>query len=372
MVDNPKTSQYGNQRDLTLIREELELKLRDAGINSPSKEREVRKNKDLILELRRAKKFETKTYSPSRQQAYPTFQTIEAEIQELSGLNQKIERQIKLEILGIQDKPFPRLMFNLGQLYDNLRGKPQEPAEVIITSQINKVAKIAGDLDLCKNNIDNRLRRLESYYEKQFLTLLDTHQKNQDLRKSLEEKTELLSQTREIAENTEDFQDKLIFTHAHRKLRRNISSGVYNIKSGNKLMLTLQHELPMLDNLSSICEAYSNALEETSQEAHHMGNHLENVISLYLHMMRSHKVDMNLSTEARELFTYTNNMSNALRNGTINMVKAANDGNLFEKEYGREAISLDIVLDGIENSQFNKFHELEHRMNKYLTKSKEE
>lgn len=354
------------EENFSFLKRDLDSRLLELGLVITPESAAVKDRKNFILELRKARNFEDKTfYKPKREEIYPNFRIIENEILEISGLNRQIENQVKMEIFDLQHRPLSRLFYVAKQFYNHrVLGKPQESAESIICNQISKVTGVVRDIALCTFSIDKKINDLEEYYDKVLLSLLSKYHETKSLKKNLDETVDLLSRTRDVAEKAEDFSEKLVYMHAHRKLRKGLLSGIHGLRLSNKAMLMLKNELPILDSLGSICETYSNALKETCQESILMKRHLENVMSLYIDVMRSQRVNFNLESEVKRLFVYTNNMNRALRDGALTIVEKANQSTLFEKEYEKNALTLDSVLGKIEGTDYNAFKEIEDRISR--------
>ncbi len=345
----------------------LDSRLNERGLLLPQEQAPVQKyTKDFVSELRRARNVQ-KRYLYGEKEEQLTFSSIQQKLIDISLGNKEIEDQVKMEVLGIQNSPLKKLSYHLTQFYKtSVKGMPQKRAEDIISEQLNAVKEVIAGLTVASVSIDGKSSNLENYYDKVLINLMAKYQDRDKTLNEIEETTKLLAETENAAKNAEDFSKRLMYSRAHRKLRKDLQNKMLKIKITDKAMLLFKNELPLLDNLGEICESYSNALKETSQEAIFMARHIENVMQLYLDMMRSQKIDMSLDEEVKKLFTYTNNMNKALSEGAASIVEKANKSALFTEEYKTNALTLDTVLGDIESSNSRTFRELENRISAYL------
>ena len=68
--------------------------------------------------------------------------------------NKKIEKDIKFQLMGIQDKPLMKIGYSIKGL---LKGKSNENAEDLIRNQMQRVNKISEDLGRASLCIDNKI-----------------------------------------------------------------------------------------------------------------------------------------------------------------------------------------------------------------------
>lgn len=361
----PKNKDIGNRPESSEI-ERLDSELKERGLLPVSKSEE-KSGKQLVETLRRARDFERRVLYKQDSKESGLF-LVQKKLGDISTRNKQIENQISIEILGIQDSPLKKLNYVAKQFYQTkIRGQPQQRAEDIISAQLNVIGEVANVLKTGSECIDGKLQRLENYYDRVLLNMLS---KYNDRKKTIEEisKTSaLLSETENVTKNSEDFAERLLYSRAHRNLKKNLQNDMLKLKITDKGMLLLKNELPLLDNLSDVCGAYSSALKETYQEASFMARHLENVMELYFDMVRSQKVNFDLESEVGKLFVYTNNMNNSIKKGASQVISKANSSELFTKEYQTNSLTLETILGDIESSNSKTFKELENRIGGYLS-----
>jgi len=358
----PQEEQLGKQN-----LESLDLTLREKGLLPKRKEANIQKySKDFVGELRRARDFQNRILH-KRSDGENNFNAIQKQLSNITIGNKKIENQVKYEVMGIQNSPLKKAAYKAMQLYrTRIRKMPQESAEDLISDQINCVGKVINDLSAASDCMDTKNFNLENYYDRCLYNIIEKHDGRTDILNKLKETTDLIAKTESAAKNSKDFSKRMEYGHAQRKLRKELQSYMFDLKLDGKAMMLLKNELPLLDNLNDICEAYSGALKETKQEGVYLARHLENVMGLYFDMIRTHKVNKNLEKELQRLFTYTANMNNALRNCAGEIVDKANRSSLFSEDYQRRRITLDAVLEDIESSESRAFRELENKISGYL------
>ena len=87
-------------------------------------------------------------------------------------------------------------------------------------------------------------------------------------------------------------------------------------------------------------------------------------------MKRNKKVSLGFDGEMRKLFVYTSNMNDYLKRGANLMVDLANQGDIFTSFYKTKTVTLDVILNDIENSNSRVFREFENRISDYLNPEK--
>ena len=356
------------ENELPLLREELDERLESLGLSQNLQDPPPTRASTTIQRIREAKQFDNHLIHRARQNQSSSigFRAIEDNVREMSAYNGKIENAVKMEILGIRKDPISLASYQLRQLWtEKFLKKPQETAESLIERQIGRVSNITSQLQECTLTIDLRIEHLESYYDQVFSSLIRAHSEAEKIRNFLDEASDLLPEVRKVSENSGDYEEKMRYAYMHRKLGRKLNYGITRINLDQKAMLMLERELPVLDSLSNIAEAYSGFLKEICQESMHMELHLCNVMGIYLAMMRSKVVDVDLKAEVSRLFSYTQNMRKALEEGGQEIVERANGSSLFQREAERNLLTLDTVLGRIEHPTYNAFVELERRIQSY-------
>ena len=355
-----KDYEGNNELDLELVRGGFLMIKSTQSIQTESR--------DIVTKLRMAKRAERRILVGYREKGEPTYIGIIKSIEDISKRNKKIEEQVKFEILGIKDKPLSKFRYSLIQLYrTKIKGEKEERAEDLIRRQLDAISEIRGDLNKASDNLNRKVLRLEDYYNRVVHDLVGKYQNREKIVEEINKLLSLLSRVEEAASNAPNYLQRVKYATAQRRIRKKIQNKVRELKLGNKAMEFFRNELPLLDNLGEVCEAYSSALKETSQEAGLMKRHLENVMGLYLDVMRSRKIDYDLDREVGKLFGYVENMNNALREGAERIVKKANEGNLFLERTRRTAVGLEEVLNEIEDSNARVFRELENRIAGYIS-----
>ena len=253
------------------------------------------------------------------------------------------------------------------QLYNHqFKNLPRERAEEIIEKQVMRVGKVITDLGLASESISGRVENLERYYDRVLFNLISKYNNRTQSLNKIDKITSLMDKTEGMTKKSSEFEERLVYGNAHRKLRTQLQKELQSLKLDDRAMLLLKNELPLLDNLNSICLSYSGALEETRQEATYLATHLMQVKESYFDMMRSHRVNKNLEGEASKLLSYADNMNNSLRKCSNEIVQKANDNSLFSAHYEQRTLTLDSVLNDIEDSNSGAFNQLENKISAYL------
>ena len=320
---------------------------------------------DLITHLRKANRKEREILLPREQPADVgtsfSLGRLKEQVEEITGINKDIEDAVKREVLGLGERGF---LSGLWYWLQNSSRQSKQPAEEIIRGQIRKVHAVTEDMSDYDEELTQRLEVLEERYHAVFEDLLSTHEEAQTIRQGFDGKRRELSSLQEAAERTSDPRERLEYAREGRKIRKDIRLDLHQVKLNDKAFLILQHEIPVLDGLGSVCEAYSYTLKETIQASAMMGSHLNSVMSLYLDMLRSQRANLQLEPQLKVLFTYTHNMARALETGGQEIVNQGYE-HLFQESYDADSQRLDRVLERVEESTFAQFQELEKRLGVY-------
>jgi len=348
-------------------KEDLDLVLRKEGLLSSSAEPVKPYTKDFMLELRRSREFE-KQYLHGKGDNVKGFASIESQIEGISDSNKRIENQLKYEIMGIQDSPISKIAYRVHRLYhEKLKGRPFQTADSLIRDQIGRVGNIISDLSGANRRVESKMDNVEERYNGILLSLINKDKDRDETLQRVNKIAELMAKTQEAVKGSEDYQKRLYYMQAHRKLKRQLDEGLSRLKIDNRAMLLLHDELPLIEALSAISFAYSTSLKETEQEARYLASHLDTVLGLYLEMIRPKRGPIkDLERETRKLGIYVVNMSNSLRGCAAEVVEKANQSSLFSGFYKQGELTLDSVLRDIEDSNSSAFREIEGRMSKYL------
>ncbi len=360
----------GGDRPIVDVRG-LDLKLDEKGllIKDSRGTANTAKRRDLVADLRESRK-----YGPFLERTPQLgvggrggpfslkFEDVESRIHTVAIVNAKVDEAIKMEILGISGNPIHKLIYLVKNVF-----RDKSSAEDVIKQQIFNVDGLSERVYTLSEAIDERLGGAEERYNRALLTILARHKETQALRDNLGESHQLLLETRDAGLNATDPIEKIKYSHAHRQLRKAIQTEIQKVLLNDKAVTMLKQELPILDNLSSICEAYSFSLKNVYQESRLMRDHLESIMSLYLDMMRARMLNVDLEKEVKTLFEYTRNMTGALKAGQAEMVERANGSSLFEEEYRKTAGDLKTFLSSVETITDNAFQDFERRVDSYKT-----
>ena len=321
--------------------------------------------KNLVRLLRESRQYESEKLSIAKPNGeLPSFDSIQLKISEISRLNHKIEDSIKMEILGLKDGLFNRVMF---RIKSRIYRQHIEPVDMLFRRQITRVDEVASDVEGCSLRIDERLNHLEEHYSSVLFELTKKYAQAKDLRESMEGSQSAISKKMVEVEQSQNPLDRLNGIYTHRRARKALERSIHQLKLDDKAIVMLARELPVLDSLSSICEAYSFSLKETLQEVNLMNQHLHNVVSIYIEMMRSQRFDLKLEKEIKKLFSYTGNIVQAMQRGEQRIIESASQGGLLEKEHDQNRLSLGYLLNRIESANYSAFDDLERRVKGYLT-----
>jgi len=355
--ENPEARLSQAELDKILTKRNLALPLSMGEITQKPKE-------NLVLALRQSRK-NSRNLMYGNNNLTIDYPSIKCQIETIGDRNQSIERQVKFELMGIDKSPIRKLVYNLGRFVNDYRGKDEEPAESLIKKQTNAIDSVIKDLNILSKRIDGRIKNLEGYYDSVLFELSKKAGYREQINNDMKGDLNLLEQI-DGAMQVEDPIRKINYLRARRKLAKEVSGKFFEAKLNDRALQSLIDEYPVLQNLSDICEAHSNALKETAQEAEYMLAHTQNVTQMYLEIMRSQKYDLRLDNEVKKLFVYTDRMNHALTRYGSRMVEKANENSLFKDHYQTRAITLEGVLDNIENTNTGAYAELENRIAGYL------
>ncbi len=316
--------------------------------------------KELIEDIRRSRESGNNLIKSQNCRIEPglSLGEIQQRLSDLPKYNKKIETSIKLEILGRQTGLVSKVIhYARSMLEDEVR-----PADNLISEQISRIEIVTRDINAYSRNIQDNVKSLESRYNETLIVLLAKHKESESLARELREGREIIA-SHEFAEDS--IEGRISQAIKQRNARKKVTSSINKIRLNERAISLLKNELPILDSLSGIAEAYSFTLNEITQEADMMREHLEVVSSVYLQMMRAQRVNISLVKEIRKLFNYTNNISRALHYGATEIIQRANESSLIERSYSTNASQLTSALDKIEEATFAAFGNLESRIIKY-------
>jgi len=278
-------------------------------------------------------------------------------IEEVAHYNGKIEDSVRMELLGIKDGFLNRTRY---AILRKIKGGT-EPAEKIISEQIDRVGVVSSELKAYADHIDQRTVGLEERYNGILDDMLKKHDENNLIKREIERRKEIISYSGSTDEL--DLSERVALAKEQRSNRRDILTAMHKSKMNDRAVSLLVAEIPILDSLSAIAQTYSFTLREIHQESEMLGDHLRSVSSTYIDMMRSQRINLNLGAEVSKLFIYTSSMVKSLNGGAKLIIDRAKKGSLIEKNYsyiGREAGN---ILGDIENITFKEFSDLERRLN---------
>jgi hypothetical protein len=321
--------------------------------------------KDLISAIREARDFEKTIQVPAARRGSFTFNEIKGRIDEIYRDNRKIESAVRLEVLGLSDNPLSMIAYKIKEM---IFGEG-EPAEEIILRQTRRVDEIGRDLQSYASFMEDKLTDLEQRYDSVLISLLEKHRESANLAEGLAEKERMLTETRQLAESSDDPADKLGHLHSHRRIRKDLQANMHRIGMNERAISILRHELPLLDSLGDVTEAYVFTLRGIVQESELMSQHLAIVSSLYTNMMRSHYINFDFSREMGKLFSYAHNMGRTLESGAELVVKRASSSSFVESSYIERSLSLDSAISQIEGAASRAFEDLERRLSGYSSKN---
>lgn len=310
--------------------------------------------------LNNARALERKSMVGPRVRA-TSLPAIKEKVEGLARYNRAVEDAIKMEILGMRDDPLGRLLFRAKSYFR----REVEPANVVIGDQIGRVDEVIEDLRHYQGEIGRKIETLEEHYSRVLLSLLEKHEEARELAAEVRDGQKLLSGSAERIDPEANPSSRVSYIAEHRRIRRGISRGAHKLKVNDRAIALMEKELPILDSLGSIADAYFFALEEIAQESESMRTHLEVVCDLYLDMIRAGRLNAGLEDEVAKLFDYTSNIGTALERGTRTIMQRANRQGIVEANYSSKSKGLDVLVGKVEAAAFTGIAELERRITSY-------
>lgn len=318
---------------------------------------EKRTGKDLVKLIRDSKEkdiWRTK-------QTEVNYKTLMTELEEIELGNRQIEEKVKMELMGIKDEPFKKIAYYISGFFDRLLGKKPIKAQDIMKNQLERVDSVAQGLKQASKVIDKRISVLETYYDTLTLKLKDGAEYRNTLLDNIKDTRELMNGTQKALNSSRNFDDKLKYNYASRKLRKNIQGNVSELKLANNNITNIKNELPFIDTFEDFCQTYSFALKESYQKIQTVKSHLTNVMGLYFEMMRTDHINNSMKYELNRLFEYTENMNNSLV-GARNLILGVNKNEAFANEYEKRYSNLDGMMNDVFDSNSETFDRLESQV----------
>ncbi len=293
------------------------------------------------------------------------YRSIIRELGEIEIGNKRIEQKVKIELMGFDKNPVKKISYYAYSFITSLMGK-NERAQDILKKQLERVNSVAQGLEQASNVMNLRLIKLEEYYDSLTLRLKQEVEYRKELIDKINKLQKLLEDTSRVFEDSEDFNDKLKYCSAARKIRKKLLEQAEKLKLVDKNILDIKNELPFIDSFGDFCQAYSFALQESCQKVQSVKRHISNVMSLYFEIMRTDHINQALKQRINKLFEYTRNMNDSLSKAR-DLILEVDRNKVFEEEYQRRYNSLEEMVDDIFNSNSRTFNELEISVSSLLS-----
>ncbi len=294
------------------------------------------------------------------------YKNLLTELENIEIGNRQIEEKVKMELIGVKDDFIKKVGYQIKNFIDRVKGNEPKKAQDIMKDQLERVDSVAQGLKQASRVMDMRGEKLEKYYDSLTFKLEKGVEYRGDLLESIEEINELMQNTQEIIDDTEEFKDRLKYTSAKRKLRKNIQNKTWEIKLTDKNIDGIKKELPFIDSFEDFCESYSFALKESHQKIQTLKGHLTNVMGLYFEMMRTDHINNSLKQRVGKVLEYTQNMNNSL-SGARNLILGVNDNKVFKNEYEKRYDNLEGMMNDVFDSNSKSFHNLESSVTNLLS-----
>lgn len=320
-----------------------------------------RTGKDLVQLIRESKEkdiWRTK-------QVEANYKTLMTELGEIELGNKQIEEKVKMELMGVSNQPLKKIAYYMTNFINTLRKKQPEKANDIMKNQLERVDSVAQGLNQASKVIDKRSYLLENYYDTLTLKLRDGADYRRTLINNINNSKELINETEQVLESSDNFNEKLKYNSAIRKLRKNMQTNAWNLKLADKKIIDVKNELPFIDSFGDFCQTYSFALKESYQKVQTVKSHLTNVMGLYFEMMRTDHINNSMKQEVNKLLEYTGNMNDSLV-GARNLILGVNKNEIFSNEYEKRYSNIEGMLDDVFNSNSRTFNQLESNVSAIL------
>ena len=359
IMEQPGQSEEENQSS-------LDARLEESGLIPAKRSQDLSKSKgdDLVSRLRNAKK----SHAPKiRRIEYP--EDLGKKVEEIRIGNRQIEYSVKLELMGIDKSPVKKMTYSLIQLGKYLIRSPPERAEDLMESQLERVEAVAEGLEKAGQSFEKRVKEFENYSNGAVFALISKAEKREACLKDAEKFLDLADEVGKRSQELDNFTEKVTYQRAYRKAVSEAQKAMNSITLNNREIFFMADEIGRYSDLIDICNADAYALESISSESKNMIRHLRNIMPFYLDVMRTQRIDTKLKQEVGKLFTYTQNMNRALREGVLNNV---NDANSEETSWNcLDGDSLKQTSQEIAELNSDAYQRLESRLAGYLNPKSE-
>jgi hypothetical protein len=352
-----KTSQNNGLKDY--VDSQLQKRMLVTGkYNSSSLKRA---NRDVIASIMEARKkdfWETRDVEKS-------YEGLLRELETIQIGNSQIEQRVKLELLGIDNNPFKRVLYYIIGAFYKLIGNNDESAQDIMKKQLKRVDSVSQGLNQASRVIDERAGKLDGYYDQLVQKIRSNAEYRVVLSREINSATKLMKKTEQVFDLADDPLDRMEYNSAMRKLRKQLQTKMWELKLTDKELLDLKSELPFIDTFGDFCQTYSFALKESFQNVQAVKSHLSNVMGLYFEMMRSNHIYYALKESVQTLIDYTDNMTKSLLRAK-GLILEVNKNELFNNGYEQRKQDLEKMVDEVFDSNADAFNRLEDKVGRFL------
>ncbi|MGK0208982.1 MAG: hypothetical protein ACI83O_000244 [Patescibacteria group bacterium] len=287
---------------------------------------------------------------------------ISSMVEEISYNNRTIEHAVRREVLGTKNDWKSKVSYAL----THFGSKSDMPVENIFEEQIGRVRSVDDMLSSYNAQLDQRIDRLQKRHQILVGAAVEKYENNSVLKTGLQEKKSLLddlSQSVDALGNDDlAMAERMKYMGIMRELRRDISHGVHNVNRNGNYLTLLRREMPIIESLSQVSDAYSFSMKEISDNTEILTTHLQSVVPLYLDVLRSEAGVGRLQGEVQKLFGYTSNLSGAVQAGKQRIVTGGEEHGLVHLEFDRIERDLDGALTDVEEATFGQLDRLENQL----------
>ncbi|MBD3247597.1 hypothetical protein GF378_03185 [Candidatus Pacearchaeota archaeon] len=312
-----------------------------------------------IMESRKRDFWET-------EEADVNYKALLKDIESIQIGNQQIEEKVKMELMGIDENPFKRFLYQVFTFFRGIFDKNPETAQDIMKMQLKRVDSVSQGINQASRVINERVSKLSNYYSKIVDKFETGTAYREQLLGSIDQTHVLLDQTEKIVEGSENPGDKLRYDIATKKLRKNLEAKTSELRIVDRQLLDIKEEIPFVDTFESFCQTYSYALKESFQKVQTVKTHLTNVMGLYFEMMRTNHIHDALRESVGQLLEYTNNMGKSLLRAK-SLIMGVNNNEIYSYGYDTRKRELDGIMDDVMQSNASTFRNLERKVKNMLS-----
>ena len=328
--------------------------------------------KDVMTRIMKARK---KSFWDTKE-ANTNYEALLNQLDNIQLGNERIEERVRWELMGLDENPFKRFLYQIATFFQGVFDKTPESAQTIMSKQLKKVDSVSQGVSQASKVIDKRVSDLDRYYDKLLGKLENDSAYRVTLMNKIADTEMLMQKTEEVLSGAENPMEKLRYDSAVRKLRRHLQGKAWELKMLDREILDTKAEIPFIDTFGDFCQTYSYALKESFQRVQTVKNHLAHIIGLHFEMMRTNHINYALKESVDKLLEYTNNMNKSLVNAKELILDVNRDEIYsYERIYSqadKRGNGLEAMTDEIVDSNANTFRRLEDRVKSFLGWEKEE